>query len=232
MSAVDIFTANILLAKAEAAGADPERSWPIVAFAPCGPSYRLCTPAIGKFIFSSNWHAITEAALEKMCEIAAPVPCWLNHSESTDSSFIPRLGAIRIIPKNPLSSGGRAGDIYALTWDPHMHAVLAVLEASPEWHELFMAEWLAGDLNQRGFSMEYFGKSYDWKPNSRARESYTVFHEIGGLFSVDLADYPAAAGRFLMPGCEPTYEVQAEADNRFRENTGACILWLDDDDKE
>ena len=70
MSFVDTLTVNILLAKAEKAGADPDRSWPIVIFGPSSPSYRLKAPILGPMIMTLNNDVVTVAIYKNKQEVA------------------------------------------------------------------------------------------------------------------------------------------------------------------
>jgi len=230
MNFTDTLRINILSSRAVEAGADPDRTWPIVVFAPPGPSYRLKTVSTGAMIMTRGFWAVTVEALQEMAKISITVPCFNDHSNA--SSGDPRMGKHYLIPSDPTLAHGRIGDIYALTWDADLYAVIGMLEAVPEWDDKFMAEWKDGILGERGFSFSIYGDGAEWRPNTRAMKSYTVYDKIDGLFSIDLVTYPAAGGRFLLPGCERTYETTAQAELNLFKYTEGVSLWIDDEDNE
>jgi len=99
MKFIDSLRLNILSAHAVEAGADPDRTWPIVVFAPPGPSYRLKTPSKEAMIMTRGFWAATVEALQEMAEISIPVPCFNDHSNAASGD--PRLGKLRVIPADP-----------------------------------------------------------------------------------------------------------------------------------
>jgi len=200
MRLLETLAVNSIEARAVAQGADLERLWPIIAFAPSGPSYRLKNVAFGRFILTMGGFALTVNCLESLSKFSSPVPCFNNHASGTPAA--PGNGKVRVIPADAMADQGQVGDVYALSWDPELYALTGALEAVDVWNDTFMTEHLAGKLVCRAFSLEIWGEAYQWKPNKRRRNVVSVYDEIEGLFSIDLVDLAAAAGRFLLPGCE------------------------------
>jgi hypothetical protein len=227
----EVLRLNMLSAKATEAGSNPDRSWPISVFAPSGPSYRIKTPNTGPMIMTRNFWGVTIEALQEVAKISIPIPSFNNHSDAPKCD--PRLGRYRLISSDPTAVNSRVGDIYSMTWDPDLYALIGVLEAVPEWDDIFLAEWKAGRLGERGFSINFFGDAAEWRPNKRdLATTHEVYMEIDGVYSVDLVVNPAAGGRFLLPGCEPPYETIAEAELELFKYGGLCSLWTDDGDNE
>ena len=226
MSFVDTLTVNILLAKAEKAGADPDRSWPIVIFGPSSPSYRLKAPILGPMIMTLNNDVVTVEGLKELTNISVPITCFYQHTN--EAKCHPNIGVYRIIPSDPTAVNGRVGRILSLTWDQELYSLIGVLEAAPEWNDIFLAEWESDDLHLRGFSIHIVGTPVQWRPNKRSLESHDVYESIERTFSIDLVQFPAAGGRFLLPGCEQTYEIIFANELEFDQSAPFCTDWIDD----
>ena len=220
--------AEMLLAKAEGLGADLERSWPIVAFAPPGPSYRLKSPMMGEIILTRNDFGVSVKALQDMTTITATIPCYRNHAQKGNS--FPDIGIYRVIPNEPTATNSLVGNICALTWDPDIYGLVGVLEAVPEWDAIFNFELSEGTLRNRAFSVDFVGPPTEWRPNAHDSTTHLVYQDYYRVISWDLVNYPAAGGRFMLPGCEPTYQELDEIDLAFFKYAPRCASWVDDID--
>lgn len=180
---------------------DDKRMWPIIVVSPPTPAHLVDLPDLGRCIISAYNIIYPLEELRKVAHLFGKhkLPLFLNHKSMTN---LP--GPLTRLLNGPYDKVGQFTNSY---WDEERTAIMGIFQATEPWDERFTDELENGLLGERSFSIVW-DIDFVRIQIDRHYPRREVVHEIAGVKTCDLVSYPALGGRFALPGCEPSQELQ------------------------